>query len=593
MQTENTALMLAFVGILGLCCQWVAWKLRLPAILFLLLAGILVGPITGVLAPDLLLGHLLFPLISMSVAVILFEGSLTLNFKEIKEVNYSVWSMVSFGAFISWLLTSFASYYLLNFSLELAFLFGSLTVVTGPTVIVPLLRAVKPKSKLANILRWEGILIDPIGALLVVLVYEFHRSNSPSHGLVVLGTILLVGFIIGISAGALVAYVMKKRLLPIYLQPFAVLTLVLAVFTLSDWIETESGLLTVTVMGMWLANAKDINIRQILHFKEHLTILLITGLFIFLAARINLADFKALGISALILFVFMQLVSRPVSVFIATIGSKLKIKEKLFLAWVAPRGIVAASISSLFAIKLIDHGIPGANLLVPLTFMVIIGTVILQSISARGVARLLSVTEREPKGFLIIGANDMARAIAEALAKYDRRVIVSDSNWDYISLVKMKGLEFYYGNPISSHAEENLDLIGIGHVLALMPDQHFNAVASMHFAKDFSDGSVFLLNKDNKSSEKHQIAEDYLGRIFLSGQATYKKLASLINQGAEIKHTKLTDNFNYEDYLEHHKNNFLLPIFYCDEKGDIIINDGAETFLPSAGHTIASLIKTL
>ncbi|MDW2111052.1 cation:proton antiporter, partial [Vibrio sp. 2089] len=233
----------------------------------------------------------------------------------------------------------------------------------------------RPNSTLANILRWEGILIDPLGALFVVMVYEFIVSHSAVNSMEVFGTIIAVGVILGVASGAAVATVLRRAWLPEYLQPFAVLMVVLGVFSVSNHIESEAGLLTVTVMGMWLANAKDINIQQILHFKEHLTILLITGLFIFLAARISLDDFAALGSGALLLFVFMQLVSRPLSIFLSTMRSNLNLKDKLFLSWVAPRGIVAASISSLFAIKLTEYGVDGASLLVPMTFMVIIGTV--------------------------------------------------------------------------------------------------------------------------------------------------------------------------------------------------------------------------
>ncbi|MDW3049327.1 sodium:proton antiporter, partial [Vibrio sp. Vb1554] len=351
---------------------------------------------------------------------------------EIRGVSGSVWSIVSIGAIISWAATSVATHYFLGFTWELAMLFGSLTVVTGPTVIVPLLRTVRPNSTLANILRWEGILIDPLGALFVVMVYEFIVSHSAVNSMEVFGTIIAVGVILGVASGAAVATVLRRAWLPEYLQPFAVLMVVLGVFSVSNHIESEAGLLTVTVMGMWLANAKDINIQQILHFKEHLTILFITGLFILLAARIKADDFATLGISALLLFVFIQLVSRPASIFIATLRSSLSFKEKSFLAWVAPRGIVAASISSLFAIKLDSLGMSEAALLVPLTFMVIIGTVVLQSASARPMAVALGLAEPAPKGFLIIGANDVARTLAQAISKYDCRVMLTDSNWDYI-----------------------------------------------------------------------------------------------------------------------------------------------------------------
>ncbi|KXZ38603.1 cation:proton antiporter [Vibrio alginolyticus] len=593
MQVGNEALVLSAVGVIGLGCQWLAWRLRLPAILFLLLAGLIVGPFMQWLNPDEILGNLLFPLVSLAVAVILFEGSLTLNFKEIRGVSGSVWSIVSIGAIISWAATSIATHYFLGFTWELAMLFGSLTVVTGPTVIVPLLRTVRPNSTLANILRWEGILIDPLGALFVVMVYEFIVSHSAINSVEVFGTIIAVGVMLGAASGYAVATIMRRSWLPEYLQPFAVLMVVLSVFSVSNHIESEAGLLTVTVMGMWLANAKDINIQQILHFKEHLTILLITGLFIFLAARISLDDFAALGSGALLLFVFMQLVSRPLSIFLSTFRSNLRLKDKLFLSWVAPRGIVAASISSLFAIKLTGYGIDEAILLVPMTFMVIIGTVVLQSATARPVALTLGIAEPAPRGFLLIGANRVAREIGQALSRYDRRVLMTDSNWEYISQVRMLGLDYYYGNPISSHADDNLNLIGIGQVVALTPDQHFNIMACMQFVDEFGEDKVHCLQKvktNSNGSEKHSVAQEYHGKLLMGGNVSYTQLASMLSRGAEVKHTKLSDNFTYQDYLAHHKGSSVVPLFHVEEKGKIQFCDDPEQFEPTTTSTVVSLI---
>ncbi|GAD90304.1 putative CPA1 family transporter [Vibrio halioticoli NBRC 102217] len=592
MHEDWAALGIATVGIVGLGCQWLAWRLKLPAILFLLLAGIIAGPVTGWFQPQQVIGEHFFALVSLAVAVILFEGSLTLRFAEIKGVSNTVWAIVSIGALISWALTSIATHYLLGFEWPLALLFGSLTVVTGPTVIVPLLRTVRPTSRLSNILRWEGILIDPLGALFVVMVYEFIISSSSSQSVEVFGIILVIGFGVGIAAGATIAELLRRRWLPEYLQPFGVLTVVLAVFAGSNYLESESGLLTVTVMGIWLANARDVNIQSILHFKEHLTVMFITGLFILLAARIDLEDFHALGWSAVVLFMVIQLLSRPLSIFISTARSSLHFKEKLFLAWVAPRGIVAASISALFAIKLYAFGIDEAKLLVPLVFMVIIGTVVLQSATARPLANFLGVAERSPRGFLIIGANDVARTIALALAKYDLRVVVTDSNWDYISQAKMSGLEFYYGNPTSSHADEYLDLIGVGHVVALSPDKHFNIMACMQYLSDFGENRVFCL-KDLKSddADKHSVSKGSFGQILFDGKHSFKKLASLINQGAEVKHTTLSGAFTYKDYLNQYQDALLQPLFVVTVLKRIHMVSDHTSFSPQPGETVVSLIK--
>lgn len=598
MHEEMIGLSLALVGVVGLGCQWLAWKMRLPAILFLLIAGFIIGPVTHIFDPTAIFGDMLFPLISLAVAVILFEGSLTLNVKEIRGVSKTVQSIVSIGALVSWALTSVFTHYLLDFSWSLALLFGSLTVVTGPTVVVPLLRTVRPQSKLANILRWEGILIDPIGALFIVIVYEFIISSSEMHSLHVFGLILLIGIVLGVVAGYLLATILRRQWIPDYLQPFAVLTLVLGVFAASNAMEEESGLLAVTVMGMWLANARGINISHILHFKENLTILLISGLFLILSARMELSDFASLGLGAFVLFWAIQLLSRPLAILVATMNSSLSFKEKSFIAWVAPRGIVAASISALFAIKLVEQGVEGAEMLVPLTFMVIIGTVVLQSITARPLARILKVSEPSPKGYLIVGANDVGRTLAKALKKYDVRVVVTDSNWDYIRKARMDGLETFYGNPVSSHAEEHLNLIGIGHLIAVSPDKHFNMVVARAFLSDFGEQNVFCLNGNSASKststshQKHGVAEEFHGRTLFSADTSYKKLASLINQGAEIKHTKLSDEFTWKDYIKKNMEMHMVPMFTIDPKNKINVLASNSNFDACEGSTVVSLIKS-
>ena len=270
---EKITGMLALIGVLSLFCQWLGWKLRLPAILPLLLCGLLLGPAFGVLNPDAIFGDLLFPIISLGVAVILFEGALTLNFKEIKDHGRMVTHLVSIGMVITWGCISTATYYLLNFSWEVALLFGALVVVTGPTVIVPMLRSVRPKSQLASILRWEGIVIDPIGALLAVLVFEYITvsGNQTSHVLYALGSMLTLGLGLGAASGYLIGQVIRHNLLPHYLRNTAVLTLMLGIFVGSNLLQEESGLLTVTVMGIWLANMRGVDIAEILEFKETLT----------------------------------------------------------------------------------------------------------------------------------------------------------------------------------------------------------------------------------------------------------------------------------------------------------------------------------
>ncbi len=345
---------LALIGLLSLACQLLGWRLRLPAILPLLIVGLLLGPGLKILNPDAIFGDVLFPLISLGVAIILFEGALTLNFKEIRGHGRMVTHLVSFGMLITWACIVVGAYYFVDFSWPLAALFAALVVVTGPTVIVPMLRSIQPKSSLGSILRWEGIVIDPIGALFAVLVYEYIVSSADptSHVLSALGLTLAIGLGLGIIGGYLIAKMLQGHWVPHYLRNVAVLTLMLAAFSFSNDLSEESGLLTVTIMGIWLANVKGLDLEDIIEFKETLTVLLISALFILLASRLDSGTFLSIGWGGIGLLAVVMLVARPLSVWISGIGTDLTSADKWFLSWMAPRGIVAAAVSSLFAIKL-------------------------------------------------------------------------------------------------------------------------------------------------------------------------------------------------------------------------------------------------
>ena len=580
---HNTVLVFSLVGIIAFFCQWLAWRVKLPAILFLLAAGLIIGPGVQLMNFEDTFGDLLFPLVSLAVAVILFEGSLTLDLKEIRSQRGVVQRLITVGALATWGIVAAATHFLFDIGWELSVLFGALTVVTGPTVIVPMLRTVRPNANISNILRWEGILIDPIGALLVVVVFEVivtqGRSDSITSGLLALVEIIAAGTFSGIVGGWLVTFMMKRRRVPDYLKNLATLSMVLLVFGVADTLAHESGLLAVTLMGMWLANQRSIRIEEILHFKENLTIVLISGLFIILAARLTLDDLLALGWMTVALLAIIQFVARPVSVWLSTFGTDLTWRERAMLAWIAPRGIVAAAVSALFALKLEAAGEEGASLLVPLTFAVIFGTVVLQSATAGVVARWLKVADPEPEGFLIIGANRAARAIAAELKKQDVRVLLTDSNWENIRASRMDGLSTFFGNPLSEYAENRLDLTGIGRMLAVTPDHNYNTMAGMRFGAILGrDFTYSVQTSDSQLNDKHQAGEDHRGKYLFSDKLTFGKLSSLLAQGATIRTTRLSEEFTWEDFLKTNSKK-AFPLFAINTKKrirPIIIGRGVE-----------------
>jgi NhaP-type Na+/H+ or K+/H+ antiporter len=591
-------ILLAFggIGAAALLCQWLAWRLKLPAILFLLLTGILAGPVLHLLDPQEMFGPLLMPLVSLAVALILFEGSLTLHLSEWREIGSVVRRLVTIGALSTWVVIAVATHWLLDFDWMLAILFGSLTLVTGPTVIVPMLRVVRPKASIANILRWEGIAIDPIGALLAVVVYSFIIASSKGNGLeeslLTFGGVILCGSLFGVSGGWLLGTLIRRQWLPEYLHNLAALAAVLGIFIGSNEVTNESGLLAVTLMGMWLANMKGVDVRHILHFKENLSVLLISGLFILLAARLDLNAMIGLGPLVLILLLVIQFIARPLNVLLSTAGSSLGWRERALLAWIAPRGIVAAAVSAIFAIRLHEAGHQGALLLVPLTFAVIIGTVVLQSATARPLARLLKMAEPAPSGFLIIGANGPARTLGKALQQLGSRVLLTDSSWENIRSARMEGLPTYFGNPASQHADAHLDLVGLGHLLALSPSGEMNTLALMRFRHELGHQRMFGLasGQESRRTDKHRTSLEHRGNQLGSEALTYAKLASQLSQGSELYSTTLTDGFNWDDYRALHGERATL-LFVRDDSGWVHVVTPESTIKPAAGWMLLALIQ--
>ncbi|MFA7553056.1 MAG: sodium:proton antiporter [Spongiibacteraceae bacterium] len=587
-------LVLALILLAAMFCQWIAWRVRLPAILFLLIAGLIAGPLMGWVDPDALFGDLLMPMVSLSVAIILFEGSLTLNLKEIKDVSKVVQRMITVGALATWVIVACATQFIFDFSWQVSALFGAVAIVTGPTVIVPMLRSVRPTRKIANILRWEGIAIDPIGALMAVLTYEFILASvehpAISHVFLLFFGSLATGIISGITTGYILGKLLSKNLLPEYLQNLATLSLVLISFTASNAIQHESGLIAVTVMGMWLANKTDVDIHPILNFKEHLSLLLISILFIVLAARIDLNQLASIASKALLLLLVLQFIARPIKIWISTVGLDVSWPERGLLAWIAPRGIVAAAISAIFADKLVASGYPDAALLVPLTFSMIIGTVVLQSSTARIIAVWLGVAEPPPKGFLIVGANAFSIAVAQELVKHDLRCVLADSSWENIRQARMAGLETFYGNPVSEQADTLLDLSGIGGLLAMSRQRYINVISAVHYRADFGADRIFSLAAaaDRNQLDKHKASGSYQGSKLFSDDMTYGDLVSMVVKGRQVKSTTLTEEFDWNTYMEKYEKT-RLPLFLIDSKGRVKPFTTDNNLTPAVGSIVLAL----
>ena len=453
---------LAGIIILGIFAQWMAWRFKIPAILPLILIGLLVGPVAaGYLSDDgtkwiqpqwngeegLFPGESLFYFVSLAISIILFEGGLTLRIKETRRVGPVITKLITMGSMVTFFIGAVAAHFIFYLNWEIAFLFSALIIVTGPTVITPILRNIPLKKDVSAVLKWEGILIDPIGALIAVLVFEFVSVDARAGEftktvLIDFGKIVLFGATFGFTFAHALNFLINRKWIPHYLLNVFALAAVLGVFILSDNFAHESGLLAVVVMGMVLGNSGSPYLKELLYFKESLSVLLISILFILLAANMNMEDlFLVYNWNAALLFAIVVFIIRPIGVFLCTHGSKLKLNDKIFISWVGPRGIVAAGIASLFGLKLAKNGVPGAEFITPLVFMIVLGTVLLNATTARIFAKLLGVFLSKSGGILIVGASRVSRLIAQYLESNGRHVVLVDSNISNINKAQESGLE--------------------------------------------------------------------------------------------------------------------------------------------------------
>ena len=600
---------LAGIVILGILAQWFAWKLKIPAILPLILIGLLVGPIAAeFLSEDgtkwiepiwngtkgLFPGDGLYYFVSLAISIILFEGGLTLKRDEIKNVGPVITKLITVGSAVTFFGAGVLAHYLFNLSWELSFLFSGLIIVTGPTVITPILRNIPLKKDVSAVLKWEGILIDPIGALVAVLVFEFISVGGgggfTKTALTEFGKILLFGTSFGFTFANALAFVINKKLVPHYLLNVVSLSTVLLVFVESEIFAHESGLLAVVVMGMVLGNGKLQSLKELLYFKESLSILLISILFILLSANINIDELMLLyNWKTAVLFVLVVFVIRPIAVFLSTFKSKLKTNEKLFISWVGPRGIVAAGIASLFGSKLLKQGVEGAEYITPLVFMIVLGTVLLNATTARLFARIVGVFLKSSDGILIVGASSVSRLIASYLEQNGRRVVLIDSNPEHIKMAHSLELEAIEASVYDDDLSENIELNDIGYLMSLTGSSVVNEFALNKFSKHFGEQGAFRLI----SSEEMKNTESTPENGLFSPTDDFINLSEVVRDFPNINEIKIKSK---EDYI--HKMEKLntkissIPIFVKSNDGQIqVISSYSENMNIEEGSLLMYLGK--
>ncbi|NJW53805.1 cation:proton antiporter [Salinimicrobium oceani] len=578
---------LAGLVILGILAQWVAWKTKTPAILPLILIGLLVGPLSTLFTDDgskwlepiwngevgIFPGESLFYFVSLAIAIILFEGGLTLRKSEIGNIGPVIIKLISVGVVVTFFGAGLAAHFIYGFSWQISFLFSSLIIVTGPTVISPILRNIPLKKHVSSILKWEGILIDPIGALIAVLMYEFIMVEGGQDftrtALTEFGKILLFGFTFGFTFAHILAQLIKRNIIPHYLLNVFTLATVLGVFVLADIFAHESGLLAVVVMGMVMGNQNLPNIKELLYFKESLSVLLISILFILLAANIEYSELMLIyNWKALLLFGVVMLIVRPLGVWLSSINSGLRWNEKIFISWVGPRGIVAAGIASLFGLKLVREGVEGAEFITPLVFMIVLFSVLLNATTARIFARLVGVFIKNAEGILIIGASSSSRLIAKYLHDNGRHVVLVDNNADNVYKAKDLGLEAIEGSVYQDDLLNNIELNDVGYLMAMTGNSDINKTAINKFQKQFGEKGAFRLISSDEMNDPEVNPSEGL----FSHTDDYIKLTEVARKFADIHETRLNSKEHYQGLLEISKSDAeIIPLFVKSPDGNLRI----------------------
>jgi NhaP-type Na+/H+ or K+/H+ antiporter/DNA-binding Lrp family transcriptional regulator len=603
---------LAGIIILGILAQWVAWKFKIPAILPLILTGLFIGPFSTLISEDgnkwieplwngehgLFPGESLFNFVSLSIALILFEGGLTLKKEEIKSVGPVIYKLITLGSFITMITGAVAAHFVIGLNWPLSFLFSSLIIVTGPTVITPILRNLPLKKDISTILKWEGILIDPIGALVAVLVFEFislgegHGTQYTKETLVEFGKIIIIGFSIGFTSAYAFAGSIRQKWIPHYLLNVVSLALVLTVFVLADLFAHESGLLAVVIMGMVLGNMKLAALKDLMYFKETISILLISILFILLSANINFSDLELIfNWNSLILFGIVVLLIRPLGVFLSASKSALSTNEKIFISWVGPRGIVAAGIASLFGLKLTMQGVDNANYITPLVFMIVLGTVLLNATTARVMALFTKVLLKKSEGILIVGASKPSRLIANYLKNNNRRVVLIDSNKTNIAIAKKAGLEAMECDLYDDAIFENIELSDVGYLLALTGSPTINQYALNKLSANFGEEGAFRLI----SEEEMKDPENNPKQGLFSQTDDYINLSEVVRDFPQVNEMTINSPEHYDQIIEATQEELKsIPIFIKDLNNEIhIIPAETETLEVEKGYKLMYLGKKL
>lgn len=549
---ESIVFKIATVGALGIGAQWLAWRFNLPSVVLLAVAGLLAGPATGILSPAADFGDLFRPLVGVAVAIILFEGGLTLNFAEIRHTPRAVRRMITIGAPLGWVLGALAAHYVAGLSWATAIVFGAILVVTGPTVILPLLRNARLLPRVGAVLRWEGIINDPIGALMAVLAFEVLAASAQGEAFGTLALKLVTGIIgavaIGLALGELLVLLFRRGLVPEFLKAPMTFAAVLVGYEAANLLLAEAGLLAVTAMGILIGNSRLASLDELRRFKEYMTVLLVSGVFILLIAAMNVDTLALLDWRAVAFVLVTIFVVRPLVVMTATLGTELGFKERAFVAWIAPRGVVAVAVSGLFGAALVEIGHADGERMVALAFVIVMVTIIAHGFSLGWLARRLGLVSAENPGVLIVGAAPWTTDLAAKLAELNVPVMIADSSWNRLSRARMAGIPVFRGDILSEAAEHTVDFNRFAYLFAATDDPAYNALVASNFGPEIGREHVVSLASGSGGPDSVQLPPALTCATTFGGLGFWE-IVNRSRSGWTFQAPKLTDALGQSDIL--------------------------------------------
>lgn len=531
---QEIAVALAIIVAGGVAAQWLSARVRLPSILFLLVIGVVAGPVTGLVEPAEMFGDALFPVVGVAVALLLFDGGLGLRLRHLDTERQVIGRLVTLGLVVTWAVGIGGALVLFDLSGDQAVLLGAILTVSGPTVVIPLLEQIRPRERISLVIRWEGILIDPLGAGLSVVVLDAVLSTDDSlattAGLMLLT--IVVGSAIGAAVGWGLSHALRHHWIPDRLQVSVTLALIVAAAVTASWIRPEAGLFAATVAGIVLANQRMAPASHIVAFGESIGILILGSLFVVLGASVEPGSLADVAPEAIALTLVLLFVARPLAVAISTLRSDLTGRERAWLMTVAPRGIVAAAVSALFAIELAEDGHPFPEL-APVTFIVICGSVLSSTVFGNIGARIWRVKKEPPKGLAIVGVNAATIALARTLSDEGVATLLIDPEAERAQTAVAEGLLVYDGSTRSEDLHDALAGVGVRQALAVADSEELNRAVIPRLSEMLGRANVFYLPPDpvDESEGEVGVAAEAWGRRPFARAASRRALFTLYDEG--------------------------------------------------------------